>query len=419
MTLYHANDRTTLGRRLSVVNHLKNGGFFVYRQFTAINYTGIWKATTRVYRTQYTHRVTDATPAYTAPSTAAPETVPGFFTATAAPKEQTVGYWDVWGSVARVSFNERRKSLDGGNLVSVRFSENGQVFLKQSFHSFDKFRGKAVTFALSGSIGTGSVKVLLRVDTGKTVLESRAFYSEYFGPYYRMVASFNVPLDITKLDAVIALEGADSSSAGISGASLCLGAYMGDLPFSENLPDIALPSGTIVAWMGESCPAGFRSIDENAYLLMTLGDPNAVRGNMAYGGTAQAGGTVDSMGPKGKTTLGDQSHTHAPVSTPLPSGPGATSFTGGAILDGGPGFGPDKGDAISEIDGRGHHDVKSRVDPGLSPYYFLADRGALPARTYSGDTPTAYAPSQHLNKVHFNGESAEPPRLKVRLCEKI
>lgn len=385
MTTYHDSDYTFMVTRPSVVNHLKNGGFFVYRSFTAINFASM--KTSRVFRTQYVHNVVDAAPWN--PSAATPSSIPGISVETSAPKESRLGYWDVWGVGSRIAFNDGAKSLDGGNLLTLRFDYAGDVTLKQPIESFNKFRGKPVTFALTGKQGTGDVRVVLKISTGSKVLESRPFFSVRFGTYQRMIASFEVPLDISKFEVLIVLTGKMGASVSLSGALLSLGAYYGDLPFSESLPDLALPSGTIVGYVGESCPAGFRSIGEGDYMMTVLGDPNAVRGNL-YDGSTSGSGSQNSMGRRGDLELGQNSHRHDTVAS-----------DSGKVVHG-LAFEPaGESDSIIDADPNDFYG-RDQKDTG-TPYWFT------------------FAPeSRHKNRLILpSGEVVEPPRIKMRLCEKI
>jgi hypothetical protein len=379
-------DYTFMATRPSVVNHLKNGGFFVYRSFTALNFYPSTSKISKVFRTQYTYIVSDPDPPTA--STAVPFVVPGFMVEASPSKENFAGYWDVWGSQARVLFNESKKSLDGGNLVTVRFTVDGEVTFRQGIDSFNKFRGKPVTLALTGVQETGDIKVVLKLGVGTKTLESRPFFSIRFGTYQRMIVSFDVPLDISKFEVLVVLSGKAGYSTSFSGASLCIGAYSGDLPFSESLPDLSLPSGTVVGWVGESCPAGFRSLKEEDYLFPVLGDPNAVRGNLYT--RATSGGSLNSMGAKGKLTVGENMHRHDTVLADP-----------GKVVNGLAFEPPGGSDSIIEANNSQVYDPRMRND--LAPISWI------------------FSPRNdgHKNRLILDGETVEPPRVKVRLCEKI
>lgn len=407
MTSVYSTDRVFMTRRSGVVNHLKNGGFMTYRSFTPVNNAGpSGEAVTRVLRTQYTYSVQDVV---SAPSILTPLSVPGFFVAEQPPAEQVLGYWDVWGTKAQVHINRERRAYDGGNQLTVSFYAKGEVTLRQTIESYHKFLGKPVTIGLSGSSACKGLKLTLKIDTGVQLLESRSFFSDYFGEYYRMLAAFEIPLGATKFDVMIQLTGASEGSLSLSGAILALGSYAGEIPFSDSLSDVALPSGTIIGWAGEACPAGFRSVGDDVYLLQTLGDPNAVRGNLY----TQPQTTVGTLGPRGDLTLGDHTHKHLGNPSSLP---GTCDLTGVAF---------DKAEAYSapiEIDGNIHgEDVRARSRNNR--YKLLIDRVGPPS-DHNGTITldlvpegSAYLPHKHA--FRFPEETIEPPRVRMHLCEKI
>lgn len=405
MTHFYRTDRTFMTRRSGIVNHLKNGGFMTYRSFTPINNAGPSnEPVTKVLRTQYVYSTTHYA---SIPSDIAPTSVPGFFVEPVAPAEQTLGYWDVWGAKAQIHLNRTRKAYDGGNLVTVSFYETGSVSFRQSIESYHKFLGKPIAVGLSGSSTVKGVRLVIKIDTGVKVIESRPFFSDYFGSYYRMLAGFDVPLGATKLDVIIQLSGTGICHADISGAALAIGAYAGDIPFSDSLPDVALPSGTVIGWVGESCPAGFRAVGEDVYMHQTLGDPNAVRGNLSTG----AGTVVGTLGDRGNLTVG--SHTHAHVGSP--SSQASTHEIEGVAFD------KAKARAAKiEIDGTIYGDevhARSRNTKNkiLIDRIGPPTRGSLSLRVVPDGS--SYLPHKHT--FRFSEEAIEPPRVRMRLCEKI
>jgi hypothetical protein len=406
MTSFYQTDRTFVTRRSGVVNHLKNGGFMIARTFTPVNHTGPnGEPITKVLRTEYAYDVTDA---HGLPSSLAPVTVPSFYPPGEPAAEQIVGYWDVWGTKAAIHVNREHPAYDGGNLVTVSFFGAGKVTFRQTIESFHKFLGKTVTFGLSGSSTKKGVRLTPRVDVGTKVLEGRPFFSDYFGDYYRMLVEFEIPLDTTKFTVLIELTGVNDSLADISGATLALGSYAGEIPFSESLPDIAIPSGTIIGWAGESCPSGFRSLGDNIYMLQVLGDPNAVRGNLYVRDSV----TRDTLGVKGDLTVDAHSHKHvgaAPgfITSMEMEGIAFDKATpGSAAIEMEPTFGAE---ALTRS-----NNTKNKI---------LIDREGPPERTGGQfklkvvPEGSAYLPHKHT--FRFSEEDVEPPHVRIRLCEKI
>jgi len=273
------NELMSVARRSSVVNHLKNGNFLnVPKQATAINNYGNVRGYSKVFRTNYTYDVTTGIGA--AQSVVRRLRVPGFHVQGEEPDENFIGFWSVWGAAGVISFNDVAESFDGGNLVGVEFSESGVIQFRQSVNSFDKFRGKTVSVALSGRAVKGDTKIILKIDTGTEILESRPFFSRYFGEYSRMIIPLKVGLDITKFDVLITIDALQHAVVGISGAMLAIGPYQSMLPYADSPSDASIPSGTIVLQAGTACPPGYRSVADDGYLFVHMGDPNAFRGNL-------------------------------------------------------------------------------------------------------------------------------------------
>lgn len=372
--------------RKAAVSHLKNGGFLdLPRQYTAINnfgfgYAGTTPGITKVLRTLHRYQVTDYSGQQ---SDAAPIDIPGCLVQAAAPVENFFAYWDVWGCEGLVGVDVSGHSLDGGHKLDVHFSVTGKIYFKQAVESFDKFRGKSVTVALTGYFGRGDVKVTLGVDTG-TAQSGRPFYSRYFGPYTRMVQPFEIPTNITKFEVLVTLEGARESFVSLSGAMLALGAYTADLPFAENPADKVIPSGTIVVWAGENCPAGYRSIGDEVYLLQTVGDPNDMLGDLSNTKTLR------------KQVIGDNRHDHAAGSSSERQ-PSAFDLRGDSFIT-----------AAVEEDGAPTRDVEIADK--------ASEQGA--ATVYEG-VREKVLPMEHTHLIKITDELVEPPRIKVRICEKI
>jgi len=370
--------------RKAAVSHLKNGGFLdLPRQYTAINNyrffnSGMVNGITKVFRTLYRYLVTDSL----GPSTAAPIDIPGCLVQAAAPVENFFAYWDVWGSEGLVGVDVSGRSLDGGHRLDVHFAVTGKIYFKQAVESFDKFRGKPVTVALTGYFGKGDVKVTLGVDSG-TPQSGRPFYSRYFGPYTRMVQPFEIPTNATKFEVLVTLEGARESFVSLSGAMLAIGAYTADLPFSENPSDKAIPSGTIVAWAGDNCPSGYRSVGDEVYLLQTVGDPNDMLGDLSNTKTRR------------KQVIGDNRHDHAAGSASERQ-PSAFDLRGDSFVT-----------ATVEQDGAPNRDVE------------MADSAKNGDATVYEGVREKVLPMEHTHLIKITDELVESPRIKVRICEKI
>jgi hypothetical protein len=381
------NELLSPARRSSVVNHLKNGNFLnVPKQFTAVNNVDSVLGRSQVFRTNYAY---DVTTNGSSPSTTERLRVPGFYVPSTEPQENFIGYWSVWGVAGVVSFNDVSESFDGGNLVGVEFNEKGIIQFKQVISSFDKFRGKTVALALSGRTVRGDAKIVLKIDTGAGVVESRPFFARYFKEYYRMVVSLDVGLDITKFDVTISIEALPQALVGISGAMLALGPHKSVLSYADSPSDVAIPSGTIVLSTGASCPPGFRAIADDGYLYAVLGDPNAIRGNM----NSEYNGVTISSDPE----IGENRHDHQS------SGPNELQPAAFDVLEG----------RFTTASVLVEETPVAEVRPILA-YEADEDDGDV----YFGIREQVL-PTDHSHVYVISGETVEPPRAIFKICEKI
>lgn len=366
-------------KRCQAANHLKNGNFVdVPKSYTSL-YNRNGGGTVQVFRTVYEYAVTTQPPTpYFHPSTAVQKRIPGVYVRSSAPSEQFLAFWDIWGAGSLIALNEGKLSLDGGSLVTLTFNENGVVNFKQAIESFDKFRGKKVTMALGGSVGKGTVKVSFKIDTGSSVLEGRPFYSRYFGKYTRLLHIFDMPLAMSKCDVYIVAEGRAGEIVSMSGAVLAIGEYRADLPYSDNIPNAVIPSGTVILWSGASCPSGYRAIEDDAFLYAYLGDPN---GFMGYDFGLES---------RPDHSLGQNRHDHTP-SRDTEDQPAAfelvdSPFPTPLVKD----------EAVSTLS----------VNPVVTN------------PSYAGPTD-AVLPRDHTHLISVLTEEVVPPNVKYRACEKI
>lgn len=395
-TFNSSEDYTHAARRPTVLNHLKNGNFLdLPKEYTPelisplFGDPSMFRA--RVFRTVHPYHVQYIT---TTNIIVQQLPVPGFSIESQPEPENTLAFWDVGGASGRASFNEDRESPDGGNLLRVVFNEDGTITLSQSIESFNKFRGKPITLAVSGGTAERSVKVTMMVDTGGETLESRPFFSEYFGFYSRLIDVLEVPLDISKFEVTIKLEGREGASVDLSGAVLAIGAYSGDLPYADNIADKAMPSGIIIGWTGDACPPGFRSIEDDAYLLPFHGDPNAFRGRLLT--NRNFPGDYPPLGEYGDLTVGDHAHVHAWREL---------SQTVGGMRIGPVAFDP----------------IFTAFDTLITDGPSMPERDV---RFVEQDPDFIGAPELllygwHQHIVRFEGDEVHPPHIKLRFCEKI
>jgi hypothetical protein len=381
------NELMSPARRSSVVNHLKNGNFFnIPKQFTAINNYENVKGYSRVFKTSYSYNV--QTGDGSQQSTAERLRIPVFHIPSTAPSENFIGFWSVWGANGIASFNDVAQSFDGGNLLGIEFSEGGTVQIMQTIQSFDKFRGKTVSLALSGRTVQGDAKITLKIDTGSEVVESRPYYARYFGNYYRMVAPLEIGLDITKFDVIITIEALARTVVAVSGAMLAIGPYRSVLPYADSPSDAAIPSGTVVLFAGAACPPGYRSIADDGYLYAHQGDPNAFRGNLNSGYED----TPITLNPE----IGENRHDH-------------------------------ESSGEHEIQPAAYDVLEGRFEtPPVEREATPINSEVRPVQVYEAYIDDAYfglreeiLTLEHNHVYVISGETVEPPRVLFKICEKI
>lgn len=385
------NDLTYLTQRRGVMNFLMNGNFLnLPKQESWLAEDdpigdGSVRGLTKAIRTVYQYEEINPAAAGS-PTRLEKELPPGFLVQSSAPGEDFIAYWKVWGVDAVVGFNGRGLSFDGGNRFEIEFVESGIVNLMQPVESFDKFRGKPISIALSGYEYRKDMKVWVEVDTGTEVMKSRPFYSRYFGPYSRGVDYLGeVPLDISKFEVTVKVEGVQGASGGLSGIMLAMGSYTADLPYSDNPADRVLPSGTVVLWAGDSCPPGFRSVvEDDTYLYAHLGDPNAFRGTSG----SRLG---EREQPSRKKEIGYDSHNH--------ERDGDQELQPGAF--------------------------EENLDPFETPAVNDKNMPEYPTRSAEGQDPpytgarVIALPTDHNHRMEISEANVEPPNIRVRVCEKI
>jgi hypothetical protein len=371
-----AGTSKAFARRIQVLNHLKNGNFLSIPRTLTFVETGLHDLSQGIKTIH----------AYEMSSPPVKKDAPGFTVEPAPSKENFVAFWDVWGALGVVGVNRGGSSVDSGNVLRLDFLADGIITFRQSFANFNKFKGYQVSVGLSGVQGDGCVKITMGVDTGTSTVEARPYFSKYFRSYYRMVQHLMIPLDISKFDFLVKIEGKNRDSVSISGACLAMGSYVADLPYSDNISDKVIPSGTMIMYAGENCPAGYRALDNDSYLLAVLGDPLAFRGDVR-------GEEMLSQ------YLGHNTHDHT---SSRYSEAGAAAFEA------------DPNSFVSPT----INTTDTPVDPVLPVSKDTAGRKItiLPL-TMPTANPSFLDGHSHL--MNMSQEAVEPPYVKVMVCEKI
>lgn len=405
MPSYHSQDYSFLARRRSAPNHLKNGNFSsIPRQYTGVHRADLGAAQqygiSQVKRTDHVYKVTwdNTNPPGPTNFTYQQLNVPGVSVESAVPSENYIGYWDVRGVTGRLAFSEENQAFESGHLVTVSFSETGTINFRQTIESYDKFRGRPITMSLGCARGDRRAIITFIADVGTEQITSRVFSSDYFGQYLRVADVLNIPLDINKFDLTIQIEGVVGSSVGISGAMLALGGHIADTPYCDSISDVALPSGSVIMFVGESCPDGFRSIEESSYIMPTFGDPNAPKGDLWFNNRLSLkNGTLDSLGPDGDHVLGGNSHQH-----------NQRAGTGSFITTGFPdGYAFRKGGV-----------AQASVDPDQTTGSTEDVKLSLDDPAFAGGLAKILTPG-HQHTVNYTDDDIDPPHINVRICEKI
>lgn len=175
----------------------------------------------------------------------------------------------------------RHRSFDSGKFARVSFFKKATITLEQEVEVINQFRGVPATTAFSAYRIDGEVKLDTEIDFGSETINGIPFFSSNVGAYRRITHEVEAcPLGLTKIILRLKISGDRGESVGISGLSFALGAYALSLPYSEAAGDVLLPRGTVILWEGDSCPPGFREIEnsEESFLYQTYSDPNVMNG---------------------------------------------------------------------------------------------------------------------------------------------
>jgi len=297
-------DFSTASARSQSNNWLKNGNF------------------ARVPRTVVAKAYPESDPSVTIADAVTPD-VSCLVNAT--PENYFLANWSILGSangIGSIDLNPmdkrtglRLRSFDSGNLVRISFSGEGTITLSQTIEVVNQFRGLPASLAFSAYKIAGEVKVQAKVQFGTASKDGMPFFSSGIGGYRRIVQPILAcPLDLSKVEIQIVVSGKGGESIGVGGFCFALGSFDIALPFSESAGDVLLPRGAIILWEGDSCPAGFRSVEgaDEAFLYQTYGDPNVLSGGaekyVAPDPDDPLYDFLSTRQPEVRTTLGDNEH---------------------------------------------------------------------------------------------------------------
>ncbi len=279
------------------------------------------------------------------------------------PKESPIGYWNISGVNGTATINPGTLiSNDGGNILGVTFNQSGTIALHQTIELYKALRGQKATLCFSGYSITGQVKIEAELIVDGALVTKWAGSSTLFGKYRRVGTFATVSNQAKNIAVKFTLTATAGASVGLSGVSLFQSGVSILSAFSPSIPDIALPSGTVLLIEGDVCPAGYASITSDSRNILLSTGQGFINGSEDF----------ERFG-------GSDTHTHNP-------------------------------------EGGNEHEIDAPLPPEST--------GAFSAKPYSaviknpGEVPIVAAGINHTHLVDSTMTSV-PPSFPVRVCRKL
>jgi hypothetical protein len=197
--------------------------------------------------------------------------------------ESILGHWDVFGGPGAVEIapidsvsGRVLPAVGGGNVARISFTGAGTITLSQLITDPAPLRSQALSLSYTGRSFAGQVVIDMIVLADGQELARLAQQSNTFGAYRRPQLSVSVPGTAEVIEVRLELAAGPGASVGLSGIAAFLGATGPVAPYTPSLVDLVIPSGTVVMWEGETCPAGYRSVpgSDGLQALLTGGPAN-------------------------------------------------------------------------------------------------------------------------------------------------
>lgn len=197
--------------------------------------------------------------------------------------ESILGHWDIFGGpgaveVAPVDSASGRviPAVGGGNVARISFTGAGTITISQIITDPAPLRGQSLSLSYTGRSFAGQVVIDLVVLADGQELARLPQQSNTFGAYRRPQISMDVPGTAEVVEVRLELVAGPGASVGLSGIAAFLGATGPVAPYTPSIVDLVIPSGTVVMWEGDTCPAGYQTVPGSTgrQALLTGGPAN-------------------------------------------------------------------------------------------------------------------------------------------------
>lgn len=296
-------------------------------------------------------------------------------------KAGAVGFWDFSGAAGRAVIaptdadGNTVTSRDGGNVLKIVFTEDGDMFMDQVLADPRRLEGAPLSISFSGVSFVGEPTVTLVVIVDDVETELTTVSAAAFGAFRRTGAVFTFPDTVNSATIRFKLNGCATDAVGLSGVCAMLGYQSQILNFTSSFVDRAVPSGITYMFVGDACPPGYFQYEDGKMAL--------VSGVKSF--QEVAGAEV--------TTLGQDKHDHL------------TTTANGLSL-------PDDTELRTNVPLSGTGTSRVRAVP------FQDYPDGVAALPPDSDAPTTVLGSSHTHVLRTDMDCL-PPTFPVKFCKKL
>ena len=218
--------------------------------------------------------------------------------------ESLLGHWDLYGGVGAVEIAPIDASTGrvitpagGGNLARFSFTASGAITIAQVVTDPAPLRGQSISVAYTGRSFDYTVVVKAQVWVDEVLLGESIQQSQTFGVRRRVQFDTQIPNTAKTIEVRVVLTAGPGCAVGLSGITAILGPTGPNTAYVPSVVDITIPSGTVILWEGDACPAGYSELpgSDPRRPLFTGGRANSV-----------------TAGAKARSTGGQDTHDHHP-----------------------------------------------------------------------------------------------------------
>ena len=293
--------------------------------------------------------------------------------------DNELGFWEFDGVPINCTISPERldgtilTSWDGGNVCQFTLVDDGTATIAQTLYDPRRLEGQICSFAFSGVTLQGAVSLTLFVELDGETQDLLTLSSSAFGRYRRFGATVQMPEEVDTARVGFRILGCSGDTFGLAGVCGLAGTSQKVFNFTPSLVDLAVPSGTVFMFEGDTCPPGYYQYD-SGYMAL-------VSGTKAF---------QEVMG-EDVFELGADTHDHT----------GSSNLT------------PGVDDFVSTAPGLPFDSV-SLVRAAPFGQYPLS----LAYQPYSGETPQVVLGTNHTHRYRSDMTSV-PPTFPITYCRKL